>query len=198
MWQYSFHHVTSWLGLSWLAGLLEKHVTGIKSLWMLMCSSFEPQRILILLPSSTNSCTVFSYLTEQNKIAWHDWPECKYCCLQQLMAFCRNLTNQVISSPAAEMSAQASRNLFLNNVVIKTVKLIYHFIKKMNTLYIESTQYWNVSSERACMCVHKYTCIYNSTIIKKQVKANSSVQSWLHHRHLESYIKTRNTSLPYM
>lgn len=81
MWQYSFYIVTSWLSLSWFAQFLEKHVTGIKSLWMLMCSSFEPQRILILLPSSTNSCTVFSYLTAWNQIARHDWPECKYCCL---------------------------------------------------------------------------------------------------------------------
>lgn len=130
MWQYSFCNITSWLVLSWLAGFLEKHVTGIKSLWMLMCSSFEPQRILILLPSSTNSCTVFSYLTERNQIAWHDWSECKYCCLQQLMAFCRNLTNQTIGSPAAQVSVQAPRNLLLNNDIRKIVKLIYYPIKK--------------------------------------------------------------------
>lgn len=103
---------------------------------MLMCSSFEPQRILILLPSS-NSCTVYSYLTERNQIAWHDWPECKHCCLQQLMAFCRNLTNQVISSPAAQVSVQAPRNLLLNKDIRKIVKLIYYLINKMNMLQLE-------------------------------------------------------------
>lgn len=47
----------------------------------------------------------------------------------------------------------------------------------MNTLYIESAQYrksnWNVSSQRACVYVHKYTHIYNTTITEKWVKANS-------------------------
>lgn len=121
---------------------------------MLMCSSFEPQRILILLPSSTNSCTVFSYLTERNQIAWQDWPECKYCCLQQLMAFCRNLINQVISSPAAQINVQAPRNLFLNNDIRKTKTDLLPYLKN-TTLHTECpVQEIKVKcfSERAHVC----------------------------------------------
>lgn len=57
------------------------------------------------------------------------------------MAFCRNLTNQVISSPAAQISVQAPRNLFLKNDIRKTVKLIYYLIKKITcfTLRVPST-----------------------------------------------------------
>lgn len=47
------------------------------------------------------------------------------------MDFCRNLTNQVISSRVPQRSVQAPRNLLLKNDIRKTVKLIYYLIKKI-------------------------------------------------------------------
>lgn len=137
MWQYSFYIVTSWLRLSWLAQFLEKHVTGIKSLWMLMCSSFEPQRILILFPSSTNSCTVFSYLTEWNQIAWHDWLNVNIAIWFWTAYFLWKFNKPDIRLSAARVrvSVQAPRNLFLNNCIRGIVKIIYYLIKKINRLY---------------------------------------------------------------